>query len=483
MKSWLEKLDHTLIQGQLLDGVRRLLIAVSGGPDSTALLELLVLRSREAASPLSPELWVGHVHHGLRGAEADLDEAFVRALALEHGLPLLVHAGDARLEARRWKLSPEAAARRLRQEAFARWAHENGIDAIALAHHRDDQAETVLLRASRGAGFRGLASMPVVRPLGPGSQARLIRPFLSWTRQEIEQVLKDLDRSSCLDSSNADLTIPRNWVRRELLPGLEAHVHPGARRALVKLAEQASRLRLDLEALGRRALGEARRTSCSQTVSLEIEALRAWPQSVVWEAIRQALSGLAAAAEAAWDDRSSRQVLGWVFAHETKSEAHLSLRGGYWVDLRYGLLRLGAPLVVASGTVAPAPWPVPGFVVWGGWKLSAHLAAGDDDAERLEGSSTQFIEALDAEPVAAAGPLEVRSRRDGDSIHALGARGSKKLKELFRERRVPPDERDHVPVVVAGGRIVWVVGHRIADQFRLSPSTRSRLVLTAQRLV
>src|SRR5688572_22358600 len=136
--SWLSKFERSVDDGRLLEGARRALVAVSGGADSTALLRLLLdLRERGRGDPF-PEVVVGHVHHGLRGASADLDEDFVQGLAREHGLSCAVVRVDVRGEATRRGLSLEAAGRALRYDAFRRWAVDLGLDAVLLAHHLDD---------------------------------------------------------------------------------------------------------------------------------------------------------------------------------------------------------------------------------------------------------------------------------------------------------------------------------------------------------
>src|SRR6266540_2311244 len=187
---------------------RGILIAVSGGADSTALCRLLsAAREREGRRGSWPALWVGHVHHGLRGEEADADLAFTRELAESLGLGFLEARADVRALARGRGLSIEAAARSARYAVFAGWARDHDLDDLVLGHTASDQAETVLLRVLRRAGLRGLRGMPRERPLcfhQPGPRPRIVRPLLSWTRAEILDYLTALGQHHREDSSNLD---------------------------------------------------------------------------------------------------------------------------------------------------------------------------------------------------------------------------------------------------------------------------------------
>ena len=201
-----------------------LLVGVSGGPDSVALLHLLV-NHREGAGLPPDWLVAAHVNHGLRGAESDADASFVRELAMKWH----VNYVEARVTPR--PRGSEEAARHARYDAFRSLASGCGADRVATAHTADDQAETVLLRLLRGAGLRGLAGMPVQ---GRVRGICVVRPFLGATR---EQVLEYLDRNGLptrRDSSNESLAPARNYVRREIMPRIRERLNPSAREAILR---------------------------------------------------------------------------------------------------------------------------------------------------------------------------------------------------------------------------------------------------------
>ena len=213
---------------------KRMLVAVSGGADSVALLVGL----QRVAPGLGIQLRVAHLHHGLRGAEADADARFVRALAKRLKILCVTGRADVRALARKEKISIEMAARAARYaflaDAARRWGRRGGAAAIATAHTMNDQAETVLLRLARGAGLRGLAGIPPERLEG---EVRVVRPLLGVRRAAIEVFLKEAGQAWREDSSNDDRAMLRNRVRHEVLPLLAARLNPRIVETLARTAE------------------------------------------------------------------------------------------------------------------------------------------------------------------------------------------------------------------------------------------------------
>lgn len=206
-----------------------MLAAVSGGPDSVCLAHWLWLRSKKHRVSLA----LAHVHHGLRGREADADEAFVWKLARDWEVPVFTRRVRTAEAAKREKRSVEDAARKLRYEALAEIAREHRFNKVAVAHHADDQAETVLLHLLRGTNPKGLAGIPERRLLAKGVE--LVRPFLTLTKEDVLAYLKFYKLKSRKDRTNKDLKHTRNWVRLKLLPLLKAK-NPRIREHLIELA-------------------------------------------------------------------------------------------------------------------------------------------------------------------------------------------------------------------------------------------------------
>jgi tRNA(Ile)-lysidine synthase len=216
---------------RLLTPGRRVLAAVSGGPDSVCLAHWLSVQARKKGLTVS----LVHVHHGLRGRAADADARFVERLGAGLGLPVAVVRAPVRAAAAKRGLGLEEAGRKERYRALGKLARRGRFTAVATGHQLDDQAETVLLHLLRGTSLEGLGGIPVRRPLVPGVE--LIRPLLPLTRAEVELYLKRHGLDWREDASNADPKFTRNWVRREVLPLLEKRA-PGVKERLAAIAAQ-----------------------------------------------------------------------------------------------------------------------------------------------------------------------------------------------------------------------------------------------------
>jgi tRNA(Ile)-lysidine synthase len=208
-------------------------LAVSGGPDSVVMLDYFARQARGRRL----KLHVCHINHGLRGAESDADEKFVRRLAESYGLPCGVFRARVKALAKKTGSGTEHAARTERYRLLLKYARANGCRLVATAHHSDDNAETVLLNLLRGTRARGLAGIPPSRPLGGG--VRVIRPLMALTRREIEAYLKANGVKARKDSTNDDQKYTRNWIRATLLPLLEKK-QPRIREHLIEIAEDLS---------------------------------------------------------------------------------------------------------------------------------------------------------------------------------------------------------------------------------------------------
>ncbi len=442
----------------------KVVVAVSGGPDSLALLHVL-WRLRDE---LGIALHVAHLNHLLRGEEAAADAAFVAEMAARLGLPVTVEEVPvARLAAERG-LSVEEAGREARYEFFRRVAAATGAGRVALGHTRDDQAETVLMRLLRGSGPAGLSGIPPVR------DGWIIRPLLAVPRTAVEAYCRRHGLRPRRDPTNEEPSYLRNRIRLELLPRLEAEYNPMLRQALAHLAEV---LRAEEEWAGRAAADAADRLlrRSGDAVVVPVEGLLGLPV-----ALRRRVVRLAA-------ERAGLPSLPFEHVERVLALAAgavgraLSLPGG-------GLARLEHDgLVLGPDGEEPAPFAyrleVPGSVAIpeAGLRLVAEVVPGPplpragEQVPRGEGD----VAVLDAERLPAL--LTVRSRRPGDRFRPLGLEGEKKLQDYFVDARVPRRQRDRVPIVEAHGEIVWVVGHRVDGRFAAGPGARRLLVLRAHR--
>lgn len=421
----------------------RILVAVSGGPDSVALLDTL-----QRCASLPQQRWsllIGHVNHGLRGEESEQDERFVRTMAKERGLDVEVARVDTAAHARKRRLSMETAARVLRYQALRSMLSAWPGDLITTGHTLDDQAETIILRLMRGTGITGLGGMRA-------RSGEVVRPFLGVRRETVLQAIQDRGLGYRLDSSNLDPRFARNRVRREVIPTLRA-VQP---RAIEVLGRTGQLLQLDSDFI---------EMETDLTVKL-LEPARGDDEISaslgVWQALHPALQR----------HTLRRLITDLLGDSRDLDESHLaimvtSLQRG---DPVSGRLPRGLTVYVGPDRftlrVGSQPPPSGPSVTYLDVPGSAQLEGGGMTASVLEMSDREEID----RQVVVCGPLHafcdahalgthlmVRSRLPGDRIRLLGG-GTRKLQDVFTDKHVPADARDRVPVVINDQHIVWVPG-------------------------
>ncbi len=271
--------------GRLLPETGPLLVGVSGGPDSVALLQFLVEHRARTRLPAGG-LHVAHVNHGLRGAESDADAAFVRESAGALGLPFSGASVDPGTAPGR---SPEERARTLRYRALAAMAAAAGASRLAVAHTADDQAETILFRLVRGAGLRGLSGM---RPHGRVHGLEVVRPLLATTREQVLDYLRRRGIAFRLDLTNESLDMSRNFLRHEILPRLRDRLNPAVRDALLRSGALVAEADAYLEARARRALPRVLRAREPGKIALDAPSLLLYPKVLQKYVFRCALREL-----------------------------------------------------------------------------------------------------------------------------------------------------------------------------------------------
>jgi tRNA(Ile)-lysidine synthase len=455
-------------------------VAVSGGADSVLLLEFMMALGRELGLGLA----VVHFNHGLRGAESEGDERFVRERAEERGLDLLLAGAKVARVAREQKKNLEATARELRYRFFFSLVRQGKIDKVATAHTADDQAETVLLRLLRGAGTRGLGG------IHPTLEGGVVRPFLGLTRAQVESEVarRGLDFRS--DSSNSDTRFTRNRLRREVMPLLEREFNPQIASALSAFADQA---RDDEAFLETQARERSRPWIVREAGGLKIPAqrLNEFPPAVARRVVRQMLAEapqlgysppslggegpgvtglnrkLAARGQSVVTGHGNR-VPSYAdiecirrLAREGQSGKRLLIGGCLEVRKEFEWLVMRSPprgveerpdtsRSFASEIRPPAQVPIPEL------GLLLHFRVADKfDANFPQEGYTGGVW-LDADGLR--GPLILRNFHPGDCVYRLGPPRPLKVKEIFWRRRVPREQRPYWPVLESEGKVIWARG-------------------------
>ena len=435
---------------------RRLVVAVSGGPDSLALLYALQSLQNE----LSLAVHVAHLDHRLRGEDSAADAEFVAQTSAKLGVGCTAEAAEVLAFQREQGMSLEEAAREVRYRFLVCVAERVGADAVALGHTSDDQVETVLMNIVRGSGLRGLRGMkPVSKQRIAGSDVTLFRPILNLSKQDTIAYCAALDLIPRSDESNSSTEMTRNKVRLELLPLLR-EMNPAFGDAILRLARNANE-----------ALSVVNRTVDSawtevvaeegESIRVDREKFRELDEAVRTHLMMRALShvkGAARGIERVHIEDATRAVL-------KSSGSRLHLLGG----LRLAVEQRSAHIYAEDDAFAAAsfdasPLAVPGVMTVVGWRISTErIKIGSEN--RSSGtnwySAEKFVERFGRGVDVSS--LAVRSRVPGDRFQPLGMSGTKKLKDFMNDEKVPGSMRDGVPLIVTSRGIAWVVGWRIAE--------------------
>lgn len=445
----MQQIRRTLKRYAMLEPGERVVVAVSGGPDSVALLATLV----EIAPAFEVEVGAAHFNHHLRGQESQRDQECAQKVASALGVRCVVGHGVGL----RGMPNLEARAREHRYAFLARVAADAGGAKIATGHTMDDQAETLLMRLLRGTGWDGLACIHPVR------EERIIRPMIDCSRQQVLAFLKARALSFCKDSSNDDRHLLRNRVRHDVVPLLRS-INPSVVRALAGAAEILAGEAALLEEQSRSHLP-------APTSILPVAAIIAAPAALRGRIVRTWLS----AQRGTLRRLTAAHVRAVVdLALGERPGAGIRLPGGERVFREYEQLCWRAD--EAQAAEEPLQELAPGRAVslMSGWRISVELVA-----ERGPRLRSLWEMAADAEAVRA--PLVVRSARPGDRVRPLGLRGSRKLQDIFVDRKLPRAERWSFPVVEAAGEVLWVPGMVRSDAALITPETRSTLRLIARK--
>jgi len=469
----LQRIEENIQTRHLMKRGQAALVAVSGGLDSMTLLEILHTLSIRYRWKLT----VAHFNHQLRGRSSNADEKLVRHSAAKLKLPFVVSRADVRQFAEKSKLSIEMAARKLRHEFFARVARERKIPVVALAHHADDQVELFFLRVLRGAGGEGLAGMKWCSLSPVNSKVTLVRPLLDVTKAE----LRDFARKNGIrfreDATNAGLDLPRNRVRNELLPILRRSYQPALTKTILRLMDIVG---AEADVVGEMAQqwleGLKRDKRVPRPVPLPAKRGESGRRSGEGSDFRELLVAV------------QRRVLQLQLAElgvaaDFELVERLRLTPDVCVSINPNLFVARDPV----GTVNLRSQPPVGFKIN---ELTVNLAGGagevnfasvqlrwdfEDAKKPVHLGKRTGCEFFDADKVG--GQIILRHWQAGDRFQPIGFKSAAKLQDLFTNRKIPRAQRhDLIVAEAANGGIFWVQNLRMSEPFKLTPSTKRRLV-------
>ncbi|MCK4547852.1 MAG: tRNA lysidine(34) synthetase TilS [Candidatus Eisenbacteria sp.] len=456
----IQEVRRTIQEYRMIDSGDGVVVAVSGGHDSVALLHVL-----HALKPdLGCELHVAHLNHELRGTESREDADFVADLAGSLALPFTVHCAGRQLRDRPKGVSLEEAARKIRYDFLGEVARNVGARRIATGHTMDDQAETVLMRMIQGTGPGGLAG---IRPVREG---RVIRPLIRCRSGEIASYLVKAGLTPRDDSSNQDTTLLRNRVRHRLLPLLKGEFNPGIVPALARIAAVEQEVNSSLRAAAESALREISSGSPGK-IRLAIDGFRGYDVALQLYILRAAIEGvLGRLTDVSYEHIQALLRL----ARRGETPFKRIMLPGSLVAYREH-----DDLVVAREGTRENPLArviaIPGTTLLPAFDLeiraSLHPFSDLDSSTAARGDEAHF----DWETLHP--PLQVRGWKPGDRFRPSGMRGTKKIQDFFVDTKIPRSVRNRIPLLIDGEELHWVIGYRTSESSRVTDQTREILRL------
>ena len=485
---------------------QKLVVAVSGGPDSVCLLHILVKLREE----LDIILHVAHLNHQLRGADSEADAQYVAELARQLDIPATIEQRDVNAYQVQQRLSLEEAAREVRYTFLAQVADSIGADRAAVGHTVDDHIETILMHLIRGTGTRGLRGLqPSSQWQSPGNSLTIVRPLLQISRQETDGYCRQHQLMPRIDASNLSLSPLRNRIRQQLLPLLQSY-NPQVTEALLRAAWIASDDLAFLDKEVAQLWGEVAQEQ-ENTIILDKERFGQLPPALKRHLLRASIEKLVGNLK----DIEARHIEEIIAALDKPAGKRISLPGGLVFSIEYDKYLLG------SDPAALSPFPslesefalkISGKTQLPGWRVEATIidrkeaVKKDEDLTPSRGSvkglrpftnysspsplkergiqgvrliNNLFTAYFDLDK--AGNKLTVRTRRPGDRFQPLGVSQPKKLNEFMIDSKIPHAWRERIPIVCSPKNILWVVGWRIDERAKVTQDTKQVLCLEFKR--
>lgn len=454
-----------------------IIVAVSGGPDSVALLK--ILRTINLVKNLHLRLFIAHLNHQLRGSSSEEDAQFVRNLSKDLSLPFILKKVNIQKIADQTKCSIEETARRERYNFFLESAQEYTASTIAIGHTADDNIETFLHRIIRGAGTVGLGGIPVKRPLATGSTIQLIRPLLFSWRREIIEYLGNEHSSYRTDATNYEPLYLRNKIRLELIPLLENQYNPNIKHLLMQLCQILNVNNEYLASKAKKIVKDSTIEERKDLYTVNTRFLANQPKILQYLVLREILMSMQIPLKEITYEHYAK-ILDEI-TRKGKGR-HFQLPGKFYLWHEHGMLHftkdpLYKPCMPLSEIAVQIPGTTPVYPL--GQLISEILDIQDFSLEAYKKTKTTYEEVFDLERITM--PISVRGRKDGDTISPLGIHGHKKLKDLFIDKKIPVKKRDATPIIVMNDHPIWVIGVCMDNGVKVTLRTKKVLKLTFMR--
>jgi len=446
----------------------RVLIGVSGGPDSVTLLNVLLSFKKR----YNLSFFIAHLDHMLRGKESDEDVNFVKNLAQELGLPCEVKSCNLTEIARKEHLTLEEAAREHRYKFYLETVKKFKTNKIALGHNVDDQVETVLMRFLRGSGLEGLIGIPPVR-------GKIIRPLIECSREEIEEYCKENKIGYRVDSSNKEVVYFRNKIRLELLPLLSKDYNKNIKDTILRLRSIISEVSAYLNQETELLFKEIVRKGNSEVAIIDLKKFTSLPLALKRRIIRKSIEVVKGNLYTI-SFRHNNEIL--ELTEYQLGEKEIYLPDNLRAKKIYNKIIIYKKRISKDRTEEiPTPWEydilIPGKTEIKSLSIKVEIKT-LDSAEiksslyfNRKKSKGEFLEFIDYNKVKL--PLKLRNRRSGDRFYPLKMKGLKKVKDFFIDNKIPKSHRDSIPILAdSEDQIIWIVGMRLDNRVKVGSDTK-----------
>ena len=454
-----ELVRKTINKHEMIDRFDKIVIGVSGGHDSMTLLYVLESLKKE----LEFEIVVAHINHGIRGDESDGDEQYVKTISEQLELPFYSCKVNMDEYAKQHKMTSEESGREIRYDFFRKILKSVGGTKIAVAHNKNDQAETLIMRFMRGTGIDGLRGMEF-------KTKNIIRPLLEVERNDIEKYCEELSLSPRIDRTNAMPIYGRNKVRLELIPYIEETFNSGIINTLSRTSEIMKKDSDFLMNYSNEKYLEVLKGSNPSSVVLDIKKMSTLHEAIKTRVIRHGIESLNSNLKGI-EKKHIEDILKLINMDKTGKK--INITNNIIVKISYGDLVLEKNTNIEKLSFS--------------YKLEVGSTKSIDELNSkikarvyfLGSTNIDFnnnlVKCFDYDNIKS--EIYVRNRRNGDKFTPFGMNGSKKLKDFFIDEKIPKEVRNQVPLVLDGEDIIWVVGHRISEKYKVSSNTKNVLVL------
>lgn len=459
-------------ENKLVSRHERLVVAVSGGPDSVCLLYILASLRHD----LDIDLYIAHLNHQLRGKDSAADARYVASLAKKLSIPTTIISRDVKSYQKQHRLSLEEAAREVRYQFLAGVAAEVDATKVAVGHTADDHIETMLMHLIRGSGMKGLRGLSPLNKINiSGGSLTVIRPLLNLTRKETINYCHDRKLKPRLDASNLSTEPLRNKIRLQLLPLLRKY-NPQINQALRRLSRTAITDLDFIEKEANRVLDNIVQFG-KESVVIKKKGFLTLHPSLQRQILRLAIESLLGSLK----DIESSHIEDIINALDKPAGKIIGLPFGLNFNIEYD------NYILAPATVSLCPFPtlagevklkIPSKTSFSGWAINA-IVEKKSGGKGWGGKTDEFSACFDLDKIGK--NLTVRSRQKGDRFQPLGMKQLKKLNIFMIDARIPQAWRRNIPIICAGDNIIWVVGYRISEQFKVRPETKNVLRLLFRR--